>query len=160
MSVEPKPAASDKRTPKDLWNEITVTRSEIDKLLKQSQHTGDLKPVEAALGELQLKTANYRQLIEDMHFRGRKIGDLAEVYAHYASHYREGTALEVMTSVALYFMVSGKRMLADSHLRTKEPSANGGRVLVGCFYKLGFAVFVDYGDHPSSYIGAALARKA
>jgi hypothetical protein len=66
MVPDPKQTPSAKLTPQDLWNDISIARSGIDELLKQGQQTGDLKPVRAALDELQLKTSNYEKLLEEM----------------------------------------------------------------------------------------------
>jgi hypothetical protein len=66
MAPDPKQTPTEKLTPQDLWNDISLTRSGIDELLKQGQQTGDLKPVRAALDELQLMTSNYERLLEEM----------------------------------------------------------------------------------------------
>jgi hypothetical protein len=66
MAPDPKQTPSAKLTPQDLWKDISLTRSGIDPLLKQGEETGDLKPVRAALDELQLKTSNYEKLVEEM----------------------------------------------------------------------------------------------
>jgi hypothetical protein len=66
MAPDPKQTPSAKLSPQDLWNEISLTRSGIDELIKQSQQSGDLKPVRAALDELHLKTSNYEKLLEEM----------------------------------------------------------------------------------------------
>jgi hypothetical protein len=66
MAPDPKQTPSTKLTPQELWSEIALTRSGIDELLKQGEETGDLKPVRAALDELQLKTSNYEKLVEEM----------------------------------------------------------------------------------------------
>jgi hypothetical protein len=66
MASDPKQIPSAKLNPQDLWNDISLTRSGIDELIKQTQQTGDLKPVRAALNDLQLKTSNYEKLVEEM----------------------------------------------------------------------------------------------
>jgi hypothetical protein len=66
MPRDPKQAASEKLTPQELWNEIVLTRSGIDQLLQQGEETGNLQPVQEAIEELKLKTANYEQLLEEM----------------------------------------------------------------------------------------------
>jgi hypothetical protein len=66
MASDPKQTPSARLSPQDLWNDISLTRSGIDELLKQGQQTGDLKPVRAALDALQLKTSNYEKLLEEM----------------------------------------------------------------------------------------------
>jgi hypothetical protein len=66
MYRDAKHAPSEKLNPQELWDEIVLTRSGIDQLLQQSEQTGDLKPVRAALDELQLKTSNYEKLLQEM----------------------------------------------------------------------------------------------
>jgi hypothetical protein len=66
MSSNPKHDSSGRLNPHALWNEISIARSGIDTLLKQSEQTGDLKPVYAALDELQLKTSNYEKLLQEL----------------------------------------------------------------------------------------------
>jgi hypothetical protein len=66
MASDPKQTPSARLSPQDLWKEIVLTRSGIDELLKQGEETGDLRPVRAALDDLQLKTSNYEKLLEEM----------------------------------------------------------------------------------------------
>jgi hypothetical protein len=66
MSLDPKKSSSTLFSPEGYWEDLVLARSRIDELLEQSKLTGDLAPVEAALGELNLKTANYRRLLEEM----------------------------------------------------------------------------------------------
>jgi hypothetical protein len=66
MSWKQKPDSPAKLSPQELWNEIALTRRGIDDLLKQAADTRELKPVEVALEELQVKTVNYKHLVEEM----------------------------------------------------------------------------------------------
>jgi hypothetical protein len=66
MARDPKHDVANKINPQEVWNDITLTRIRVDELIEQSQQDGDLKPVRAALDELQLKTSNYDKLVEEM----------------------------------------------------------------------------------------------
>ena len=100
------------------------------------------------------------------HFRSKTISEQAEVYKHYADHYREAKALEVMTAALLNDVVNGEpRMLASeggnwNSLRCVEPNASGGRVVVGRFLALGLRVRVDFDDFDFAAVGGALVRKS
>jgi hypothetical protein len=123
---------------KDMWNDLALTRSRVGELAEQGKRSGDLGPAQAALGELQLKTAHLEKLLQEMqapikavlgkNFLGTaewkqgfevKVGappsipEQAEVYKRYAADYREAKALEVMTAALLNDVVNGEpRMLA------------------------------------------------
>jgi hypothetical protein len=95
------------------------------------------------------------------HFRRKRIAQQADVYKHYAAHYREAKALEVMTAALLNDVVNRERILEDSYLRTQEPNAPGGRVVVGYFNgAVGLLVGVDYDGIAYAIVGGALVRKS
>jgi hypothetical protein len=102
------------------------------------------------------------KVAEGKHFRSKTIAEQAKVHEHYAKDYREATALEVMTAALLNDVVHGERILSDCYLRTREPKASGGRVVVGCFNANGLKVHVDVDDDDSdsANVGGALARKS
>lgn len=66
MAQEIKNTQSHSCNPQELWNEIVATRRGIEELLKQAEQTRELQAAQAALEELQIKTANYTQVIEEM----------------------------------------------------------------------------------------------
>jgi hypothetical protein len=107
-----------------------------------------------------------RKVSEDKYFRDKTISAQADVYGRYAADYREAKALEVMTAALLNDVVNGEpRMLAPeggnwNYLRCVEPSASGGRVVVGHFGADGLRVRVGDGDCDVVDVGGALARKS
>lgn len=50
----------------DMWNDLALTRSRVGELVEQGKRSGDLGPAQAALGELQLKTAHLEKLLQEM----------------------------------------------------------------------------------------------
>jgi hypothetical protein len=52
--------------PQQAWNDISFCRARVGELVEQSKLNGDLRPAQAALEELQLKTAHYEKLIEEL----------------------------------------------------------------------------------------------
>jgi hypothetical protein len=272
----------------DLWNDIALTRSGIDELVKQGEQTRDLQRAQEALGELKLKTANYEKLLEEMQapmrailgtnflgtaewkqglgvnvgapppipetltpdllnsacplhpgqrikdshilmlmprtvdgqlysalkldelcasrtgsgdrlidnltdyenqwkrerwahtsptesqwilipksdppsyerdFRNKTIAEQAEVFKHYAAEYREAKALEVMTAAVLHDVLSGERIVPNYLVRTKEPHAAEGRVVVGRFNASGLQISLLYAHHGYVNVSFAMARE-
>jgi hypothetical protein len=66
MRNAPKHDSSTALNPQEVWDDILVTRWRIDQILQQGEHTRDLQAAQVALHELQLKTANYHTLVEEM----------------------------------------------------------------------------------------------
>ena len=99
---------------------------------------------------------------EDKHLRYRTISQQADVYKHYAAHYREAKALEVMTAALLNDVVNGEPRMLDGYncLRCVEPNASGGRVVVGEFNANGLWVDVDFAGQAYDFFGGALVRKS
>jgi hypothetical protein len=105
---------------------------------------------------------NPRGVPEGHHFRSKNIAAQAAVYSHYEADYREAKALEVMTAAVLNDVVNGAPRMLDglSLIRCVEPSASGGRILVGVFSHSGLEVRDGWEDVGHEYIGCALARKS
>ena len=101
-----------------------------------------------------------KKVPKGQHFRSKTIAEQAKVLKHYEADYREAKALEVMTAALLNDVVNGERILSDCYLRTREPNASGGRVVVGYFNANGLWVHVDFGDFDNDDVGGALARKS
>jgi len=56
--------------------------------------------------------------------------------------------------------VNGERILSGCYLRTQEPNASGGRVVVGPFHAHGLLVGVVADDLDYADVGGALAWKS
>jgi hypothetical protein len=67
MASDPNHNPNVQRDPQEVWKDIKLTRARIGELIEQSKTDGDLRPAQAALEELQLKTSNYERLLEEMH---------------------------------------------------------------------------------------------